>query len=103
MTHHQDQPPRRSRIPDFTSIEEEAEFWDTHDITDYLDESWPVQIRVSDEFKARVDQRAADPLTLNLEREDREELARRAHAQGTDPSTLAQRWITERLHTKEPA
>ena len=95
------QPP--SRIPDFTSIEEEAEWWDTHDITDYLDELRPVQIRVSDAFKARVDQRAADQLTLNLEREDREELARRARAQGTDPPTLAQRWITERLRTKEPA
>ncbi len=25
-------------IPSFTSIKEEAEFWDTHEITDYLDE-----------------------------------------------------------------
>lgn len=103
MTDDQTQPRRRSRIPEFASIEEEAEFWDTHDITDYLDESWPVHIQVSEEFKARVDQRAADRLTVSLEREDRDELARRARAQGTDPPTLAQRWIKERLHAREPA
>ncbi|MSP12019.1 MAG: hypothetical protein EXR62_03570 [Chloroflexi bacterium] len=27
-----------SRIPTFKTIEEEAEFWDTHSITDFLDE-----------------------------------------------------------------
>jgi hypothetical protein len=34
-------PPRRhakSRIPTFSTIEEEAEFWDTHDITEFEDE-----------------------------------------------------------------
>ena len=25
-------------IPEFKNIEEEAEFWDTHDITDFLDD-----------------------------------------------------------------
>ena len=25
----------QSRIPEFANREEEAEFWDTHDITDY--------------------------------------------------------------------
>ena len=27
-----------NRIPDFPSIEEEAEFWDTHDTTDFEEE-----------------------------------------------------------------
>jgi hypothetical protein len=44
----------RSPIPDFAGIEEEAAFWDTHDFTDYLDETWPVNVRVSEEFRARV-------------------------------------------------
>lgn len=29
---------KESKIPDFKTEEEEAEFWDTHSITDYLDE-----------------------------------------------------------------
>jgi len=32
------------RIPAFHSIEEEAAFWDTHDFTDFLEESWPVEV-----------------------------------------------------------
>ena len=37
--------PRKSRIPEFSSIEEEAEFWDTHDTTEFEDEFKPVQVR----------------------------------------------------------
>lgn len=35
----------RSRIPAFATRQEEAEWWDTHDITDYLDELEPVDVR----------------------------------------------------------
>lgn len=33
-----------SRIPDFASVEEEAMWWDTHSIVDYLDELEPLVI-----------------------------------------------------------
>ena len=36
---------KKSRIPEFKTIEEEAEFWDTHDTTDYEDEFKPVKVR----------------------------------------------------------
>lgn len=36
---------QKSRIPAFASREEEAAFWDTHDITEYLDELKPVAMR----------------------------------------------------------
>lgn len=32
------------RIPSFNNVEEEAEFWDTHDVTDYLDEAPSVKV-----------------------------------------------------------
>jgi len=35
----------KKRIPEFTSIEEEAAFWDTHSTTDYEDEFKPVRVR----------------------------------------------------------
>jgi hypothetical protein len=34
-----------SRIPDFNSVAEEAEFWDIHDITDFLDELRETRVR----------------------------------------------------------
>ena len=93
-----------SRIPDFQSREEEAEFWDTHDFTDYLDESWPVQIQVGDEFRARVEARAAaraqDRLTIRLDRADRAALDREARARGIGPSTLVRMWIKDHLRNR---
>ena len=43
--HHEPTKPHKSHIPEFASREEEAEFWDIHDFTDYLDELEPVKIR----------------------------------------------------------
>ena len=37
--------PRKSRIAEFSNIEEEAEFWDTPDTTEFEDEFKPVQVR----------------------------------------------------------
>lgn len=79
----------RSRIPDFQSLEEEAEFWDTHDITDFLDELRPVRVRFSPNLSTGM--------TVRLEPSDREALGRSAAAQGVGPSTLVRMWIKERL------
>ncbi len=36
--------PQQSRIPEFATREEEAAFWDSHDISDYWDELQPVEV-----------------------------------------------------------
>jgi hypothetical protein len=77
------------RIPSFANIEEEAEFWDTHDFTDFLAESRPVQVTVGPELAQR--------LTLRLEQRDRQQLIALAREKGIGPSTLARMWIRERL------
>ena len=81
--------PTASRIPDFASREEEAEFWDTHDFTEFLDETRPVKLRVGKQL--------SEGLTVRLDRQDRDELERRASEQGIGPSTLVRMWIKERL------
>src|SRR3954469_1255001 len=84
--------PRRtatSGIPDFRSREEEAAFWDTHDFTEFLDETRPVKLRVAKNL--------SEGLTVRLDRRDREELERRATEQGIGPSTLVRMWIKDRL------
>jgi hypothetical protein len=35
--------PRQHRIPRFKTLKEESEFWDTHSILDYLDDTGPVE------------------------------------------------------------
>ena len=46
-------------IPQFTSHEEEANFWDTHDISEYWDELEPVKVtfakNLSTEPLAKID------------------------------------------------
>ena len=83
------------RIPSFANVEEEAAFWDTHDFTDFLDESEPVQIEVSPEL--------AERLTLRLEQRDRQQLIALAREKGIGPSTLARMWIRERLRQEATA
>lgn len=48
-----DHNPQSMRVPDFSSREEEAEWWDTHSIVDYLDELEPIQIRYAQPEKSR--------------------------------------------------
>jgi predicted DNA binding CopG/RHH family protein len=80
---------RPSRIPEFESFEEEAEFWDTHDFTDYLDELTPVEVRFARELSEGV--------TVRLNSELLAKLHAQAKAQDMDPSLLARLWILEHL------
>ncbi|HET7034368.1 MAG TPA: CopG family antitoxin [Thermomicrobiaceae bacterium] len=84
------------RIPAFQNIEEEAEFWDTHDVTEFMGvELQPVEVTVGPEL--------ADRLTVRLDRADREALTKRARAMGIGPSTLARIWLKERLRQEDAA
>jgi hypothetical protein len=81
------------RIPSFNNIEEEAEFWDTHDVSEFVGvEFHPVEER--DEAESN------DRLIVPLASADREELAREAEKQGVPPATLVRLWIQERLKHK---
>jgi len=96
MNNERNQPrPTQSRIPDFASREEETEFWDTHDFTDFLDETRPVKLRVAKNL--------SDGVTVRLDPRDRAELDRRAEEQGIGPSTLIRMWIKERLRHGAPS
>lgn len=52
-------PKAQGRIPSFANVEEETAFWDTHDFTDFLEKSVPVQITVGQELAERLRQEAA--------------------------------------------
>ncbi len=80
---------KKSRIPEFKSVEQEAEFWDTHDLADYRHEFKPVRVRVAKDL--------SEPLTIRLNPETLSELRSRAKQKGIGPTTLARMWVLERL------
>jgi hypothetical protein len=84
------------RIPSFANRDEEAAFWDTHDVTEFVGrELQPVEVTVGSEL--------AERLTLRLDAADRELLAKQAKAKGIGPSTLARMWLKERLREEAEA
>jgi predicted DNA binding CopG/RHH family protein len=78
-----------SRIPKFANREEEATFWDTHDISDYWDELKPTKLKVAKNLSKGI--------TIRLDEETLENLRQQAHRKGIGPTTLARMWILERL------
>lgn len=83
------EPETDSRIPRFVDRTEEAEFWDTHDITDYQDELKPT--------RARFSRGLSEGITIRLDPETLRELRELAREKGIGPTTLARMWILEQL------
>ena len=83
----------RGKIPSFANIEEEAEFWDTHDSTDYLDDVEPIRLTRQ--------QRRLYTLPVTLSDEEFRGLEAHATTQELSPSELAHRWLSERLRQEK--
>jgi hypothetical protein len=82
---------KRDPIPQhFKSIEEAAEFWDSHDLADYWD--------VTSEAHFDVDIQRRVFLTA-LEPELAKKLIACAHERGISTETLINVWLTEKLAT----
>ena len=78
----------RSKIPQTDSIQELAQFWDTHDLTDFEDELEEVAEPV---FETKV--------TVRLNPNEAEVVKMLANARGTSPATMVQEWVAERVAT----
>ena len=81
--------PKHSKIPEFASREEEAEFWGTHDFTDYLDEVKVIGVKTSDVIDNAVIVRF-DLDTFN-------ELLELGRERGIFVDALIHTWIVERM------
>lgn len=87
-----------NRIPDFATREEEAKWFDEHDMGDFLDE-----FRVVDRKEVRVAKHLSENLTVRLTPEFLNRLRQEAERKGVGPSTLARMWIMEHLYDAEGA
>lgn len=74
-------------IPTFSSIEDEAHFWDTHDTTDYAFR--PVQAHVAKDL--------SQGLTVRFDGQTLAKLRSEAAKKGIGATTLIRMWTMERL------
>jgi hypothetical protein len=47
----------KKRIPQFKSYEEMGEFWDTHSLADYWDQTEPAKFEISEQMRHRYDEK----------------------------------------------
>ncbi len=80
-----------TKLPVFANDQEEADFWDTHDSTEFLEDTAPVDM-------AFVDARPAKKLiSLRLESSAIDRLKAIAQRKGVGYQTLMRMWVMERL------
>lgn len=84
-----EKPMSASRLPRTDSIQELAEFWDTHDVTDFEGEL--------EEVEERVFERDAD-ITVHLPADAANAVRALARSRGVGDSELIREWILDRLH-----
>src|SRR3989344_3447686 len=84
---------KKTRIPEFKTYEEEANFWDTHSVTDFEDETEDVEI-IFELNKPRD-----ETLVVRLQKDFKEKLEKFARSKGLNVSTLARMWLMEKLQS----
>jgi len=75
----------------FKTLEEEANFWDTHDGVDVLGKDAKVGFHRASK---------TDTLTIRFEPDDIEKLRKKADNLGIGPTTLVRIWVKEKLHKR---
>lgn len=79
----------KTSISKASSYEEMGEFWDTHDLTDYLDDSQIVDFNTSDIRSSKI--------YYHIETELSDKIRAIAKRKGISGTTLLNSWVRERL------
>ncbi|MGD0382041.1 MAG: CopG family antitoxin [Thermoguttaceae bacterium] len=77
------------KIPQFDSIQEMAQFWDTHDLTDFADEVEEVDENVFERKTA---------IEVRLEPQEVQAVQEIAQSEGMDLADLIHQWVIEKIH-----
>ncbi|MBN1814192.1 MAG: hypothetical protein JXA14_20305 [Anaerolineae bacterium] len=82
---------KREPIPEqFDSIEAAADFWNSHSLADYWDQTREVEIEVRAQRRRRV----------TLDPEVWEQIVDQARLRGVSPETLVNLWLMERAQVQ---
>ena len=89
---------QKSRIPEFKSLEEEAQWWDTHSVADYMDEFEIVEAKFA---KNLSEKRPSKGVTVRLDTETIDKLDKQAKKKGLGLTTLLRMWLLEHMEEQE--
>ena len=85
---------KKSKLPKTDSIQKLAEFWDTHDLTDFEDEL--------DEVPEPVFVRGSE-IKVHLGTRDAEAVQQMAQAKGVSAEELIRAWVLQKLTSRRNA
>jgi predicted DNA binding CopG/RHH family protein len=80
-------------MPPFTTLEEEAEYWDTHSPFDEKGEQAVVAVHRGQK---------TETLTVRFDPQDLADLRQQADEKGLGPTTLVRMWVREHLRGHHP-
>lgn len=80
---------RPDPIPPFKTLDEEADFWDTHDLSEFG--------KVPLMKLPLLETEKEESLTVRLQKSVKTKLTRVARAKGVNVGTLTRMWLIERL------
>jgi predicted phosphatase len=80
---------RPNPIPPFKTLDEEADFWDTHDVSEFG--------KVPLMNLPLLETEKEESLTVRLQKSVKTKLTRVARAKGVNVGTLTRMWLIERL------
>jgi hypothetical protein len=89
-----EKPMNKSRLPKTDSIKKLAEFWDSHDLTDFEDQLEEVTAPV---FVRRT------ILKVPLEAHEAEAVERMARAKGVSREELVRAWVVQKVNRRNNA
>ena len=78
----------KSSISNASTYEEIGEFWDTHDLGDYWDQTVPVEMDIDIQSEVTY---------YRLDAKLSTEVSRAARQRGVSPETLLNLWVQEKL------
>lgn len=81
--------PKGKRIPEFKSYEEMGEFWDTHSLADYWDQTESAEFEISEQVRRRY--------VVCIDREVLHRVQRLAKIRGVSTESLVNLLLEQRL------
>lgn len=79
-------------IKPFKNLDEEAHFWDTHDVSSLI-----VNPNAKLSSLPRIEKEKEASITIRVQKSVKDHLVEMARQKGVNPSTLSRMWIIEKM------